>query len=139
MAVQKGVDVVLKLGDGVTPTEGFSTIGGARTVSMTLNNQPVDATSASSTGQWRQLIDSAGILSADCSFSGVFQDDTQDASLRTDWNNRTLRNFQLVYPDFGTFEGAFIITNLTYGGAHDGEATFEISLQSGGQVSFTAA
>jgi len=138
MAVQKGVDVVLKIGDG-GGTEAFATIGGARTVSMTFNNQPVDATSASSTGQWRQLIDSAGILSIDATFSGVFQDDAQDTSLQTDSFARTLRNFQLVYPDFGTFEGPFIITSVTYGGAHDGEATFELSLQSGGQVTFTAA
>lgn len=138
MAVQKGVDVVLKIGDGGGP-ETFATIGGARTVSMTFNNQPVDATSASSTGQWRQLIDSAGILSIDATFSGVFQDDAQDTSLQTDSFARTLRNFQLVYPDFGTFEGAFIITSVTYGGAHDGEATFELQLQSGGQVTFTAA
>lgn len=136
MAVQKGVDVVLKIGDGGGP-ESFATIGGARTVSMTLNNAPVDATSASSTGQWRQMIDAAGILSMDASFSGVFQDDTQDGTLRTDMMARTLRNFQVVIPDFGTFEGAFIITSLTYGGAHDGEATFEISLQSGGQITFT--
>ena len=138
MAVQKGVDVVLKIGDG-GGTEVFSTIGGARTVSMTFNNQPVDATSASSTGQWRQLIDSAGILSIDATFSGVFQDDAQDATLRTDSFARTLRNFQLVYPDFGTFEGPFMIASVTYGGAHDGEATFELQLQSGGQVTFTAA
>lgn len=136
MAVQKGVDVVLKIGDG-GGVETFATIGGARTVSMTLNNAPVDATSASSTGQWRQMIDAAGILSMDASFSGVFQDDTQDGTLRTDMMARTLRNFQVVIPDFGTFEGAFIITSLTYGGAHDGEATFEISLQSGGQITFT--
>ena len=138
MAVQKGVDVVLKIGDG-GGTEAFATIGGARTVSMTFNNQPVDATSASSTGQWRQLIDSAGILSIDATFSGVFQDDAQDTSLQTDSFARTLRNFQLVYHDFGTFEGPFIITSVTYGGAHDGEATFELQLQSGGQVTFTAA
>lgn len=138
MAAQKGVDVLLKIGDGEA-SEAFTNVGGARTVSMTFNNSTVDATSASSTGQWRQLIDAAGILSMDASFSGVFQDDSNDAQIQTDALARTLRNFQLVVPDFGTFEGPFIISNLTYGGAHDGEATFELSLSSGGQVAFTAA
>jgi TP901-1 family phage major tail protein len=138
MAAQKGVDVLLKIGDGEA-SEAFTNVGGARTVSMTFNNSTVDATSASSTGQWRQLIDAAGILSMDASFSGVFQDDSNDAQIQTDALARTLRNFQLVVPDFGTFEGPFVISNLTYGGAHDGEATFELSLSSGGQVAFTAA
>ena len=138
MAGQKGVDVVLKIGDG-GGTEVFTTIGGARTVSMTINNSGVDATSASSSGQWREMIDSAGILSMDASFSGVFQDDAPFASMEVDMRGRTLRNFQLVYPDYGTYEGAFIITSLTMAGAHDGEATFEISLQSGGAITFTAA
>lgn len=137
MAAQKGVDVLLKIGDGEA-SEAFTNVGGARTVSLTFNNSTVDATSASSTGQWRELIDAAGILSMDASFSGVFQDDSNDAQIQTDALARTLRNFQVVVPDFGTFEGPFVITNLTYGGAHDGEATFELSLSSGGQVAFTA-
>jgi TP901-1 family phage major tail protein len=136
MAVQKGVSLLLQVGDGAG-SEAFATVGGARTISFSINNQPVDATSASSTGQWRQLIGTAGILSLDASFSGVFQDDAQDATLRTLAMGRTRRNYRLVYPDFGTFQGPFIITNLTYGGSHDGEATFELSLQSGGEVTFT--
>lgn len=138
MAAQKGVAVVLKIGDGGGP-ETFATVGGARVVSANFNNQPVDATSASSTGQWRQLLDSAGILSMDMSFSGVFQDDAQDATLETDFMARTLRNFQIVIPDFGTYEGPFIIASRSFSGNHDGEVTFELQLQSGGQVTFTAA
>lgn len=136
MAVQKGVDVLLSIN---TTGSTYVALGGARTVSMTLNNQAVDATSASSTGQWRQLIDAAGILSMDTTLSGVFQDDAQDETLRATWFDRTLKNFRVTVPGFGTFTGPFIVTNLTYGGAHDGEATFEVSLQSGGVIAFAAA
>jgi TP901-1 family phage major tail protein len=136
MAVQKGVDVLLSIN---TVSTTYVALGGARTVSMSLNNQPVDATSASSTGQWRQLIDAAGILSMDATFSGVFQDDLRDEDLRAAQMGRTLKNFRVTVPDFGTFTGPFIVTNLTYAGSHDGEATFEVSLQSGGQITFAAA
>jgi TP901-1 family phage major tail protein len=136
MAVQKGVDVLLSIN---TTSTTYVALGGARTVSMSLNNQPVDATSASSTGQWRQLIDAAGILSMDATFSGVFQDDLRDEDLRAAQMGRTLKNFRVTVPDFGTFTGPFIVTNLTYAGSHDGEATFEVSLQSGGQITFAAA
>jgi TP901-1 family phage major tail protein len=135
MAVQKGVDVLLSIN---TTGSTYVALGGARTVSMTLNNQPVDATSASSTGQWRQLINDAGIKSLDASFSGVFQDDTQDETLRSTWFNRTLRNFRVTVPSFGTFTGPFIVTSLTHAGSHDGEATFEVSLQSGGEITFAS-
>ena len=135
MAVQKGVDVLLSIN---TVSTTYVALGGARTVSMTLNNQPVDATSASSTGQWRQLIDAAGIKSMDASFSGVFQDYTQDETLRATWFNRTLKNFRITVPSFGTFTGPFIVNNLTHAGSHDGEATFEVSLQSGGEITFAS-
>jgi len=48
-------------------------------------------------------------------------------------------NWQIVLPDFGILRGPFQITALEYGGAHDGEVTFEISLESAGAITFTEA
>lgn len=39
-------------------------------------------------------------------------------------------------PDFGVVTGAFQITSLEYTGAHDGEVTFEMALESAGPVTF---
>ena len=39
----------------------------------------------------------------------------------------------------GVVEGPFQITSLEYAGAHDGEVTFEISMESAGLISFEAA
>ena len=41
-------------------------------------------------------------------------------------------------PDFGQFEGPFMVAALEYAGEHDGEATFALSLASAGAVTFTA-
>ena len=139
MAAQAGIDLVVKIGDGSTPTEAFATVGGARSNSLSFNNTPIDATSASSTGHWREYLDGKPNPSMDISVSGVFQDDAQDAQIQTDMYASTLRNFQIVVPDFGTFEGPFLITSYSVNGSHDGEMTFDLSLQSGGQVSYTAA
>ncbi|MFT4619214.1 MAG: TP901-1 family phage major tail protein [Polaromonas sp.] len=46
--------------------------------------------------------------------------------------------FQVIIPDFGVVEGKFMITSVEYAGAHDGEATYELSLASAGQLSFNA-
>lgn len=139
MAAQAGIDLVVKIGDGTTPTETFATVGGARTNSLSFNNTPIDATSASSTGHWREFLDGKPNPSMDISVSGVFQDDSQDAQIKTDMLAATLRNFEIIVPDFGTFEGGYIITSYSVNGSHDGEMTFDLSLQSGGQVSFTSA
>lgn len=137
MAAQKGVSVVVNI--DTTGLGVFAAVGGARTNSLSFNNQGVDATSAASTGQWREMIDSAGILSMDLSVSGVFQDDAQDAIVETAALGRTITDFQFVVPDFGTFEGPYLITNLSFSGSHDGAATFDLQVQSAGQITFTAA
>jgi TP901-1 family phage major tail protein len=43
-----------------------------------------------------------------------------------------------VIPDFGIVEGPFQVTAIEYAGSHDGEATYELSLASAGQLTFTA-
>ena len=48
-----------------------------------------------------------------------------------------IQNWQVVIPDFGTVEGPFLITALEYAGAHDGELTFDIALESAGALTLT--
>ena len=47
-------------------------------------------------------------------------------------------DFQIVIPSFGIIEGPFQVAAIEYGGSLNGEATYELSLQSAGQLSFTA-
>lgn len=44
----------------------------------------------------------------------------------------------MVIPSFGIVEGPFMITALEYAGSHNGEATYEVTLASAGQLLFTA-
>ncbi|MBN4046381.1 phage major tail protein, TP901-1 family [bacterium AH-315-P15] len=137
MAAQKGKDVLLKLGNGDGPPETFSTVGGLRTTALNFNSQSVDVTDAASSGQWRELLAGAGIKTASISGSGVFKDAASDANVRQAFFDQTHDNWQLVIPDFGTVEGAFQIRELQYSGAHDGEATFTLALESAGALTFT--
>ncbi len=43
-----------------------------------------------------------------------------------------------MIPDFGTLQGPFQITALEYSGQHDGEVTYEIALESAGELAFAA-
>jgi len=139
MTAQAGRTLLLKIGDGASPTESFTTVAGLRTKQFQLNAATVDATHAESTDQWRELLGGAGVKSATLSGSGIFRDAASDEAVRAAFFNGTHANWQIVVPDFGTLEGAFQIAALEYGGAYDGAATFTITLQSAGAIGWTEA
>ncbi len=51
-------------------------------------------------------------------------------AVRAIFFNGTLRNWQVTVPDFGTVTGPFQVVKLAYAGTHDGEATYELALDS---------
>ena len=48
-------------------------------------------------------------------------------------------NFQVIVPEFGTFEGAFHVNSVEFGGEQEGAVTYSLTLASSGAVAFTAA
>lgn len=138
MSAQKGRDLLVKIGDGGSP-ENFTTVAGLRATTLSFNSTTVDATSADSVDQWRELLAGAGVKSAAFSGSGVFKDAASDESLRAAFFNQTAPNFQVMIPNFGTIAGAFQIASLQYEGPYDGEVKLSLSLQSAGALSFTPA
>jgi TP901-1 family phage major tail protein len=83
------------------------------------------------------LLAGAGIKTARLSGSGIFKDAASDEAVRAAFFAATIRDWQVVIPDFGTVEGPFQITALEYSGGHDNELTFELALESAGALSFT--
>lgn len=138
MASQKGKELLLKVGDGAT-SESFTTIGGLRSTSIQLNDELVDTTNKDSTGNWREVLAGAGIKSVTFSGSGVFTDSAAEETLRADFFNAAHTNYQVIVPDFGTFEGAFKITSMGYAGEYNGEVTYDVTLESAGEITFTSA
>jgi TP901-1 family phage major tail protein len=137
MSGQKGRDVLIKIGDGGDP-EVFTTVAGVRAKTISLNARSVDGTSGESPSAWRELIAGAGVKSASVSGAGVFKDAASDAMLREAFFTQAARSFQVIVPDFGVLQGAFLVEALDYSGDHDGEAAFAITLASAGAVTFTA-
>ena len=136
MAAQKGKDLLLKVDSLGNAT--FTTVAGLRTKKLSFNTETVDITDAESAGRWRELLAGAGVQRASLSGSGIFKDAISDATLRTLFFDGTIRNWQVLIPDFGTVTGPFQITALDYSGAHDGELNFEIAMESGGALVFGA-
>jgi len=136
MAVQSGKDLLLKI--DLTGAGQFETVAGLRATRISFNAESVDVTSLESAGGWRELLAGAGVKSAAISGSGVFRDAATDARARQIFFDGEVPAFQVVIPSFGVVEGPFLITSIEYAGSHNGEATYEMSLASAGQLLFTA-
>src|SRR6056297_407234 len=136
MGAQAGKDLLIKL--DLTGGGQFETIAGLRATRVSFNAEAVDVTSLESTGGWRELLGGAGVKSAAISGSGIFRDADTDERARQIFFDGQTPEFQVVIPDFGIVEGAFMITTIEYAGSHDGEATYEMSMASAGELTFTA-
>jgi TP901-1 family phage major tail protein len=137
MSAQKGKDLLLKLDSDGAGT--FVTVAGLRSRSIAFNTETVDITPAESAGQWRELLAGAGVKSAKVSGSGIFKDAASDALVRQYVFAGTIRDWQVIIPDFGTVEGPFQIASIELTGRHDGEVSFDLSLDSAGELTFAAA
>lgn len=136
MPAQKGKDLLLKAADG---GGGFVTVAGLRARQIAFNAEAVDVTHSESAGRWRELLAGVGVRRASISGAGIFKDEASDALVRQTFFDGAIRTWQVVVPDFGTVEGPFQISGLEYRGDHAGEVTFDLSLESAGQLIFTIA
>jgi TP901-1 family phage major tail protein len=137
MTVQNGKDLLVKVdmnGAGL-----FETIAGLRATRISFNAESVDVTSLESQGGWRELLAGAGVRSASISGSGIFRDEATDERARQLFFDGLTPAFQVIIPDFGIVQGPFQVTALDYAGSHKGEATYELSLASAGELSVVAA
>src|SRR2546423_829033 len=134
MAAQKGKDLLIKINDGTS----FVTVAGLRTRRLAFNAETVDITHAESAGRWRELLEGAGVKRAVIAGRGLFKDAATDALMRQTFFDGAVKSYQIVIPDFGTVEGAFQISSLEFAGEHNGEVTYELSLESAGALTFAA-
>src|SRR5262245_45275274 len=137
MSAQRGRDLLLKVDH--TGAGNYQTVAGLRTHTLAFNAESVDITHQESAGAWRELLEGAGVKSANIRGSGLFKDAPSDEAVRSLFFDGALRNWQVIIPDFGTVTGPFQITALEIAGRHDAEVTFELALASAGSLSFAAS
>lgn len=134
MSAQLGRDMLVK----VQQNGEYKTIAGLRTKSLRFNTKPVDITHSESAQQWREVLPGAGVKTADIRGAGLCTDGVSDALARALFFDQRAENFQFILPGFGTLEGPFVISSLSYAGTYQGEVTYELSLTSAGAISFEA-
>lgn len=128
----KGASVLLKKGTASAGT----TIGGMRTTSWTINSETVDVTTADNVNRWRELMGEAGVKNMSISMSGVLDSVTSHQTIVQDMIAQTVNDYGLVVDEFGYFDGAFQVATIEGSGEYNGEETYSITLESGGDVVF---
>jgi TP901-1 family phage major tail protein len=134
MAAQRGRDMLIKIKDAQGT---FVTVAGLRTKSLKFNAKTIDITHSESEDAWQELLPGSGIKSVEISGDGIFCDKASDEIVRTNFLAQSADIYQMVIPGFGVVEGDFLITNLNYAGNYDGEASYDLTLNSAGKTTFT--
>jgi TP901-1 family phage major tail protein len=130
----KGSNIVLKKGT----SSGGTAIAAGRTISLSINAETVDITSADDTNRWRQLLAAAGTKSMSVSFSGVLKDVATHDQVIDDIVAQTNDLYGVVVSTLGTFDGNFTVTQFEASGEHNGEAQFTFTLESAGDITYAA-
>ncbi|MGO7756817.1 phage major tail protein, TP901-1 family [Rhizobium leguminosarum] len=135
MAAQKGRAVLVKYNStGST----YVTVGGARELTLTINNEPVDITNSDDAGI-RKLLEGAGVNSISIKLQGVYVEDAAAAAIRVDASTNAHRNYQFVMPGAvtKTYQGSFMMASYEEAGSYNGAATYNITLESAGAVTIS--
>ncbi len=122
-----------KSGRAVRINRNGVNIVGARTDSVTLNNEPLDITDKDD-GGWRVLLADAGLRSLSCEVEGVLKVDTLLEDGVGDATTALLRECIVTISGIATFTGDFMLQSLQLGAEQADVVTFTATLESGESV-----
>jgi predicted secreted protein len=106
---------------------------GVREKGIALNGEPINVTSDEDSGR-RKLLEVSAEDMVDITLSGV----TKDTRLKTDWfaGTRT-RTVTITWPNGDVLTGTFFLATLSMTGPYNDAETFEATLNSAGDFTFT--
>lgn len=116
-------------------SRGGVTIAGARTDSVTINNEPIDVTDKDD-GGWRTLLADAATRSISATVEGVLKDATLLAEAAGS-GTLLLKECIVTIAGIGTLTGDFMLTSLQIGAEQADAVTFSGTLESGEAVTVT--
>jgi len=111
-------------------------IVGARTDSVTINNEPIDITDKDD-GGWRTLLADAGVRSISCEVQGVLKDDDLLVDAVGDAETLLLTECIVTVDGIGTLTGDFMLQGVQLGAEQADVVTFTATLESGEGVVVT--
>lgn len=130
---------LMKIGDGATPTEAFTTIAEVLDITgpeLTLGTE--ESTNHSSPGGWAEFVPTVkdgGEVGFEVNFLPSNATHSYAAGLIKDFDNKTKRNFQIVFPDSGntTWLFAAFVTKFAPKAPVAGRLAADVTLKVTGQ------
>lgn len=140
MSQQKGRLLLIKVGDGGTPTEVFTNLAGLRTRSFNLGVNEVDTTVPDTDNPENvvQRTVTSGVRTQTFSGDGLFDNVAQSKTAVDAARLGTPLNCQVVVPGYGTFEGPFIISGFEFSGDMEENLGFSATFSASDTLGFTA-
>lgn len=135
MSANKGNLLLLKVGDGGSPAENFTTVGGLRNARIQLNNRALDH-SGPEKGSWQALLSGAGRQSLVVQGSGLFTDTAAEEMFRGYAFARSVNNYEIYFGNGDHVAGPFMITAYERSGEVSREENFRVSLISAGEITY---
>lgn len=125
-----------KSGRAVRISRSGVNIVGARTDSLTINNEPLDITDKDDSG-WRTLLADTGLRSVSCEVEGVLKVDTLLSDSVDDPTTALLKECVVTISGIGTLTGDFMLQGLQLGAEQADVVTFTATLESGESMTAT--
>jgi predicted secreted protein len=123
-------------GRSVRISRNGDNIIGARTDSVTLNNEPLDITDKDDSG-WRTLLADSGLRSLSCEIEGVLKDDMLLIDSVDDPTTALLNECVVTISGIATFTGDFMLQSIQLGAEQGDVVTFTATLESGESITAT--
>lgn len=123
-------------GRSVRISRNGSNIVGARTDSVTINNEPLDITDKDDSG-WRTMLADAGVRTVSCEIEGVLKDDVLLADSVGNATTALLKECVVTISGIGTLTGDFFLNSIQIGAEQADVVTFTATLESGESMTAT--
>lgn len=133
MAKLAGRKVQIKEGTGPSAT----LVAGARSDSITINNEPIDITDKGDDG-WRTLLGDASVRSVELSVTGLVDGSSLIAKAFGPTNS-LLGAYTIDISGMGEISGQFYFSNIELSAPHDDAFEFSATIMSSGEITWTAA
>ena len=134
MVAVAGRKIRIYLGETVA---GGTLVAGARSDSITINNEAIDITDKGDDG-WRVFLNDASVRTVEMSVEGILKGDTL-VSKALGVTTNLLDDYIIDIDGIGTVAGEFHFSSMEIGAPHDDAATFSATIASSGEITFTAA
>lgn len=126
-----------KSGRGLKIKKGVTVIAGVRTKTVTMNGSPVDVTTDDENG-YRTYLAEAGEIGIDWTVEGMTKDSVLRAAALTN-TTLELTDITIEYPNGDTLSGNVFMSSFEESGTYNDAVTFSATLQSSGEMTYTAA